>query len=531
MEKRKKPDFDDLPEELQQFLAKEAQLQFDLLTPEEQDAIIAEQEAQSIFGPRKEHPNYYQRSDYRQLSSNGVQIEDWLLPFWNVDFKDNIKELCNRIEKESLGMPAAQRREDVRNYLYCLFLNYEDDDLCHQWQLFGPLWLLERMHKAYPDLADNLDIVLETLKQSRSFLSDFLREGKEEYLCAVIAQFGCNHLDELRTFLFDEGESLKAKTIVFDALLEIYLDHEELQQQIVELLTSYLRFRYEACLKGAPTDDIYHYAHAIVTVHIDDAMDIIDEMYGDERLHIIGAEDIEEMDGRYGDETIVFGYEYHSLDDYVQHGLADVIDDGDSFLWTRGTYRHIIPDEDEYDEDWDNYEPLTPYQILCDETKPCNKYTLFMEVTNAPSSIWREIVVPSNIRLEQLANVLLMTLGPEYKVFHSGSYEPALFWTMTHGEKKYSHGAYLWDQDIEEDENNIDATKHTLGDMLHSVGDQFLLSDDDQHQHWECTVKLVDAQDDFDSEQKVFLVDGANDLGYSFEAIRQWLKHYEQGGR
>lgn len=129
MEKRKKPDFDELPEELQQFLAKEAQLQFDLLTPEEQDAIIAEQEELSLFGPQKEHPNYYHRPDYRQLSSNGAQIEDWLLPFWNVDFKDNIRDLCNQIEKESIGTSVAQRREDVHNYLYRLFLNYENDDM------------------------------------------------------------------------------------------------------------------------------------------------------------------------------------------------------------------------------------------------------------------------------------------------------------------------------------------------------------------------------------------------------------------
>lgn len=124
------------------------------------------------------------------------------------------------------------------------------------------------------------------------------------------------------------------------------------------------------------------------------------------------------------------------------------------------------------------------------------KYLLRIMLVGSSPRVWREIAVPSNIKLTSLAHVIILAMG-----WHESHLSMFKKWRKEY--HVYMDGADMYDYPIE------DASDYALCDLL-SKGEEMTFVYD-FGDSWRHTVKVLDCLEyDKDEKQHIRLLDGKN---------------------
>lgn len=128
--------------------------------------------------------------------------------------------------------------------------------------------------------------------------------------------------------------------------------------------------------------------------------------------------------------------------------------------------------------------------------KGAAKYELRITLVGSSPRVWREIAVPSTIKLTSLAHVIALAMGWEESHL-------SLFKKWRKEYHVYMDGADMYDYPIE------DASKFALCDLL-GAGEEMTFTYD-FGDNWRHTVKVLDCQEyEKDEKQYIRLLDGKN---------------------
>lgn len=124
------------------------------------------------------------------------------------------------------------------------------------------------------------------------------------------------------------------------------------------------------------------------------------------------------------------------------------------------------------------------------------KYVLRITLVGSSPRVWREIAVPSTIKLTSLAHVIILAMGWEES--HLSMFKK---WTKEY--HVYMEGTEIYDEPVE------DASEYALCDLLGA--DEEMMFMYDFGDSWRHTVKVVECMD-YGKEEKrhIRLLDGKN---------------------
>lgn len=256
----------------------------------------------------------YARPDYSKKARTLTEM----VTFWNAGDKDNKVSLCGFVEEALSDYSAKEIRKAVRGYMYMLFSSYNRYKHYNSWTFLGPMWLLERN-----GFDDCLDIVLEALRQDAFFqYSMFWKD--EECLNIILYQHGAEHVEELIRFMYEDGVTGYAKSIVFRSLMHIYSLVTEKQMYIKSEIIKYLTSYYKQAEEDSFDQTVFYgYCYNLAQAHIKEAMPLISKFLSTYKLpknrNLLGMDEIKEM----MDSPIPLIFDYDSLHEY----MMDLLDE------------------------------------------------------------------------------------------------------------------------------------------------------------------------------------------------------------
>ncbi len=380
----------------------------------------------------------YQKPDYHSKSIREIR---WLAPFWNAQQEDDKVMLCRFVEKDirRLGLTREAIKEEMRGYLYKVFADFNPHQHDNHWRLYGPFWMMERLQ-----MTDCLDLVLESLRQDAYFFHNyFLRFS--EWISAVVYQLGKNQIDTLEQFLYEQGIMPDAKPIVFNAIVWIYLRHPEKRLRITAVVVKFLNHCLEICQKGASSFNIESYAISCATAKMKETLPALRKLFTELDLstHIL-VEGFDELEQEMTNREFHFCCMYDNMNDYLyDEKECYALDDAD---WEDSGEE----DDDFYDDD----------DSIFNDGEKAKRYTIRIELLDAPEKVERTLQVPSNIYLAFFTEVLMLSFGrhdiPEQYEFSVGDmrYRPDV--------DDFALEEEYWDMD--------DSYYATLNDLLSKKG-------------------------------------------------------------
>lgn len=404
---KKKSNKDDNFEEFLNALGQLAD-QLEAMSPEERQILDKMATGKMDFVKEINDLYYdYKKPDYESLIVGDKRVISWPGPFWNAQDDDDPRELCEFVANDANSLAPEQQRNDIRDYLYRLYSDFDRDRHENVWKFYGPMWMLERLHRDNLSLPSDLDIAIEALRQDGYFYEQFLSTDAD-YMAAVLYQLGWQQLPALLDFLNEGGRYPLVKPIAFDAIVLTALNKPERRLQAVSALATYLNRCYNICLEGASPVNIPEYAHSLATAHIRETLPLLKKIYNSEiELPPMYYNNFDDVSKAMGDNSIPFKYSHSSLDDYMheeskRHGKQEKQNSYDSLMDSLAElYGEELRDDDDYDDD-DYYDPMM------DGDKAAKPFYITAELQGAPERVSRALRVPSNIYLTNLAEVLLM---------------------------------------------------------------------------------------------------------------------------
>ena len=333
---------------------------------------------------------YYTYEGPARYNKSSKRVPKWLKEMWDAYDYDSWLQLCQTTDEMGKDLSNEKRCQDIRKYLYMLIdeFYYSQYSEPNPIRLIGPLWLIEQ-HQ----MTDNLDLILELLRQDAWFYTAYI-DHAPQCLSAVLYQIGKDEPEKLRDMLYKDGLIPLIKPIVFNALIWITLRQPQRRLGVIAMLTAYLNHCLKICKKGATARNVPIYGRALAYSHINEARPILKRLFTE--IKTLDMEEFKEIEAIYDDSTDhLEAFLFDSIDGYLRHQIEQ---DGN---WD-------YDEEDYYDEE-EEEEILE--SGLYDRRKEQKRYTIRVELTDAPEQVERTLQVPSNIRLKALAQLIMVAFG------------------------------------------------------------------------------------------------------------------------
>lgn len=337
---------------------------------------------------------YYGYEGPEQYNTGSKRIAPWLKPMWKADHEDSWLQLCHDTAEAGKDLTDKTRSRDIRKYIYMLIDNfYEHDDIEQDAiRLIGPLWLIEHYK-----LTDCLDLVLELLRQEAWFYTAFI-DSAPQCLSAVLYQIGHDQTELLRDMLYESGLIPLIKPIVFNALVWTALRIPQKRLSAVSTISTYLNHSLNICREGASARNIPKYAYALAYAHIHEVRSILKRLFTE--IDELDIDTFHEVESIYDDPIDHFdGFLFDSVEGYLQNQEE------------QDAYRNFEDWVNDEDEDWEEEDEEEGYASICDYNKQQKRYTVHIELLDAPEQVERTLQVPSNLRLSALAELAMLAFG------------------------------------------------------------------------------------------------------------------------
>ena len=336
-----------------------------------------------------------------------------------------------------------------------------------------------------------LDIILELLKQNMDFY-EFYFGAFEEAITLILAHVGVGHLEELKEMMKTEGFLPEAYPIIFKAVVQMAVEDPFCRLQVLGWAADVLKSCVEVTFPAMAMDWL---VEALAVIKAVDLLPLVKDIYKkfDIQPMIIkgGIKEITKLLSKGTDVQIVGFADFKQLLNLLLEGEACNFDVGDDWF-----------DDDDDERDADalffkecGYKPGKPKAKTARKGK--QKYALILDVTlkDSPRKVYRQLIVPSDLTLNHLGEILVRAVGWE-------GYQLNQFIA---GKTYYAEPSDDdWMMDMQED-----ASKFTIGSLLNRVKSK-IKWEYDFGDSWVHEITLVEKQAVDDNEMvKVQLLKGS----------------------
>lgn len=336
-----------------------------------------------------------------------------------------------------------------------------------------------------------LDIILELLKQNMDFY-EFYFGAFEEAITLILAHVGVGHLEELKEMMKTEGFLPEAYPIIFKAVVQMAVEDPFCRLQILGWAADVLKSCVEVTFPAMAMDWL---VEALAVIKAVDLLPLVKDIYKkfDIQPMIIkgGIKEITKLLSKGTDVQIVGFADFKQLLNLLLEGEACNFDVGDDWF-----------DDDDDERDADalffkecGYKPGKPKAKTARKGK--QKYALILDVTlkGSPRKVYRQLIVPSDLTLNHLGEILVRAVG--WEGYHLNQFIA--------GKTYYAEPSDDdWMMDMQED-----ASKFTIGSLLNRVKSK-IKWEYDFGDSWVHEITLVEKQAVDDNEMvKVQLLKGS----------------------
>ena len=336
-----------------------------------------------------------------------------------------------------------------------------------------------------------LDIILELLKQNMDFY-EFYFGAFEEAITLILAHVGVGHLEELKEMMKTEGFLPEAYPIIFKAVVQMAVEDPFCRLQVLGWAADVLKLCVEVTFPAMAMDWL---VEALAVIKAVDLLPLVKDIYKkfDIQPMIIkgGIKEITKLLSKGTDVRIVGFADFKQLLNLLLEGEACNFDVGDDWF-----------DDDDDERDADalffkecGYKPGKPKAKTARKGK--QKYALILDVTlkDSPRKVYRQLIVPSDLTLNHLGEILVRAVG--WEGYHLNQFIA--------GKTYYAEPSDDdWMMDMQED-----ASKFTIGSLLNRVKSK-IKWEYDFGDSWVHEITLVEKQAVDDNEMvKVQLLKGS----------------------
>ena len=363
------------------------------------------------------------------------------------------------------------------------------------------------------------DIILELLKQNMDFY-EFYFGTFEDTITLILAHVGVGHLDELKETIKTEGFLPEAYPIIFKAVVQMAVENPFCRLQVLVWAADVLKSCVEVTIPAMTMDRL---VEALAEIKAVDLLPLVKDIYKQFNIQPViikgGFKEITKLLSKGTDERIVGFADFKELLNLLLEG-EDCNFDVDNYWFN--------DDDDEEDDDGDNwfigaddewdadderdadtlfykecgYKPGKPKANPAKpKAKPARKgkrkYALILDVTlkGSPRKVYRQLVVPSDLTLNHLGEILVRAVG--WEGYHLNQFIA--------GKTYYAEPSDdAWVVGMQED-----ASKCTIGSLLSRVKSK-IKWEYDFGDSWVHEITLVEKQAVDDNETvKVELLKGS----------------------
>ncbi|HJA56053.1 MAG TPA: plasmid pRiA4b ORF-3 family protein [Candidatus Bacteroides intestinigallinarum] len=476
-----------------------------LFTPEEQQEVIdilSNNGLEKLYQQMEEAFYHYQHPDY---SSEATPIAAYLQRLWDMQTCKDYP--FDEFKKDCTTVPAAELEKDLRNFILHLFIHYqgplenakEEDRPFKLWYIY---WAMEHYR-----MESSLNIILEIMRQSPTFLASYCHLVQDEATIAIIYQLGQNQLALLLSFMNEDGIAPFGKEDICSAVAQIAINNPERRLEIVnwfcQLLNSYYdRFEREEDNNIAIIDYI---TNTLINIRAVETLPILEKIY--KRFKIPntltrrGFKEIKKEMPR----AELKGLEVDSMEE-----LMNLLNE---FI----VFNENNEFDEEYNDEFDDDEYDNSFYIGEQTSKKLN---IKISLIDSDPEIYRIVEVPSDIRLENFAAVINTAMGWEGYHMHLFQKGKTIYTT------EESDDDLLFAPD-----KTVNSYSLSLGEILTRKGSH-IEYEYDFGDSWRHLITLESQQAyKKDETQGVFLIDGANacppeDCGgiYGYQKMLEALK-------
>ena len=344
------------------------------------------------------------------------------------------------------------------------------------------------------------DIILELLKQNMDFY-EFYFGTFEDTITLILAHVGVGHLDELKETIKTEGFLPEAYPIIFKAVVQMAVEDPFCRLQVLGWAADVLKSCVEVTFPAMAMDWL---VEALAEIKAVDLLPLVKDIYKkfDIQPMIIkgGIKEITKLLSKGTDQRIVGFADCKEFLNLLLEGEACNFEVDDDWFNDEDDDNWCIDDDDERDADAlffkeCGYKPAKPKAKTARKGK--RKYALTLDVTlkGSPRKVYRQLVVPSDLTLNHLGEILVRAVG--WEGYHLNQFIA--------GKTYYAEPSDDdWMMDMQKD-----AGKYTIGSLLSRVKSK-IKWEYDFGDSWVHEITLVEKQAVDDNETvKVELLKGS----------------------
>lgn len=369
-------------------------------------------------------------------------------------------------KKRMQDMAQDEREKTTRNFLLNILARMQNGEVditnTKQMPLLAGMALVEKF-----DMKVLADTILEVLvKQNYKFYQCYI-EAFEEDCEYIISKTCCGQLDTLSQLMHTTGFLPFAYPMIVNAVVLMAKHDRANRLKYLAWVSTTVVDCVEEMLQTELLDRLIE---AAAEANATELLPLLKKLYDKYKLLSVTAptyKDAENIIRNGNDHEYI---EYDSLEELLEEikekkendGMQnDSMDAYDDFFW-----------DDEEDYFWDD--------IFITNQKNVDMFTLNVTLNNAPLEIMRQIKVPSNIRLDALADILTIAMG----------------WEGRHLNQFKANGKFYEETSYEEDAFNKECGlkkfgqhEYSLRDLLNRKGNK-ILWEYDFGDSWEHSITL-----------------------------------------
>ena len=347
----------------------------------------------------------YQRPDY---TKDAKPLAECLLPLKEARKPSEGLAAYTQVH-EAMSKLAHQEQEDLlRNFLMYILADGLTRDFPAEREMSNvPLIVAFQLVDDF-ELTGLFDVVLETMKQDNYFF-DFYYGQFEDMATLVLAHVGREHLDELKEVMKTDGFASEVYPVVFNAVVQMAVEEPFCRLQVLAWVSDVLKSCIDFTIPPMAMDWIVKSLSQIKAV---DLLPLIKDIYQEYDVPAIeiknGIKGVTKLLSKGTDERVVDFLSFKELLEQLVEGEENDFELDDDDFWD--------DEEDDFDADDLFYKELTkgsskPKAKSGKAAKKQYAYTLDVALKGSPRKVYRQLIVPSTITLEDLGEVLIRAVG------------------------------------------------------------------------------------------------------------------------
>lgn len=470
------------------------------MSPEEKMMLMANLEniaqSGSLQDVMLEDTYTYQRPDY---TKEVKPLAGYLQSLLGAALPSDVLHAYEVAHKELEPLSHQEQEDVMRNFFMCILADgltrgFAQEANATALPMIAGFQLVDDFK-----LTGLFDIILELLKQDMDFY-EFYFDSFDDAVTLMVAHAGVGHLEELKEMMKTEGFLPEVYPIIFKAVVQMAVENPFCRLQVLAWASDVLKSCVEVTMPAMVMDWL---VVALAEIKAVDLLPLVKDIYKkfDIQPMIIkgGIKEITRLLSKGTDERIVGFADFKELLNSLLEGEACNFEvDDDRFNDEDDSW--FDDDDDERDADAlffkeCGYKPGKPKAKTARKGK--RKYALTLDVTlkGSPRKVYRQLVVPSDLTLNHLGEILVRAVG--WEGYHLNQFIA--------GKTYYAEPSDDdWMMDMQKD-----AGKYTIGSLLSRVKSK-IKWEYDFGDSWVHEITLVEKQAvEEDEKVKVQLLKGS----------------------